>query len=154
FRRLPCSCLTGGPMSGAARPDTTPQSMRQSAGEPLFRPEVMAERQTRLLGTVLLEPKLSYGAFAAVAVAPLVATLLLSVFGTYTRKVRVNGWLIPDAGLIRVFAPHAGVVADIGIREGQRVTRDTPLMTISGEVRSDTLGETQRSIVDNLKLRR
>lgn len=43
--------------------------------QPLFRPEVLAERQTHWLGTVLLAPRLSHRVFTAFAVIATAAIL-------------------------------------------------------------------------------
>ena len=132
----------------AVRDDTSP------ASEPLFRSEVVAERQAQWLGAVLLEPRLSHHAFATAALIALAAILALLNFGSYTRKARVNGWLVPNSGLIKVFAPQTGIVTEIRVREGQRVEKDAPLMTISAEVRSEALGATRQNITNQLILRR
>ena len=132
----------------AMRDDTSP------APAPLFRSEVVAERQAQWLGAVLLEPRLSHHAFATAALIALAAILALLNFGSYTRKARVNGWLVPNSGLIKVFAPQTGIVTEIRVREGQRVEKDAPLMTISAEVRSEALGATRQNITNQLILRR
>ena len=61
---------------------------------------------------------------------------------------------MPGSGLVKVFAPQAGIVTEIRVREGQRVEKDTPLMTISAEVRSEALGAIRQNITDQLILRR
>jgi len=135
----------------------TAVAMRDDASvapQSLFRSEVVAERQAQWLGTVLLEPRLSHHAFATAALIALALILGLLNFGSYTRKARVNGWLVPGSGLVKVFAPQAGIVTEIRVREGQRVEKDTPLMTISAEVRSEALGAIRQNITDQLILRR
>ncbi len=130
------------------------QGAQGEAVQPLFRPEVTAERQDHSLGAVLLEPRISYQAFSASALVALVAIFFLLIFGSYTRKARVNGWLVPDAGLVKVFAPQNGIVTHIHVREGQRVEQNAPLITVSAEVRSEALGATRQNILDQLRLRR
>ena len=75
---------------------------------PLFRSEVLAERQTQFLGKVLLEPRLSASVFSAIAVLAVTAILTFLVFGSFTRKAQINGWLVPESGLVRLYAPGAG----------------------------------------------
>ncbi len=130
------------------------QERQPEAIQPLFRPEVIAERQDHSLGAVLLEPRLSYQAFSGSAMVALAAIFALLIFGSYTRKTHVNGWLVPDAGLIKVFAPQNGIVTNLRVREGQQVEKNAPLVSISTEVRSEALGATRQNILNQLRLRR
>jgi membrane fusion protein len=122
--------------------------------KPLFRPEVLAERQTQWLGTVVLTPKLSYRLFALFAAVTSIAILWLLFFADYTRKERVNGWLVPQYGLVQVFAPQPGVVTEIYIKEGAEVKKGERLIAISAELQSTTLGATQTEIAQRLSARR
>src|ERR1043166_712132 len=126
----------------------------KGAPQPLFRAEVIAARQTQWLGTVLLEPRISHGIFVSIAVAAGVAVLALLLFGSYTRKAHVNGWLVPEQGMARIVAPQVGVVTRIYVREGTTVVKGTPLLTLSAEVRSDARGDTKEEVVQRLHSRR
>jgi membrane fusion protein len=114
----------------------------------------MTERQTQWLGSVLLEPRISASLFTAAALLAAAAVVALLVFGTYTRKARINGWLVPKQGLARIFAPHAGVVTAVHAREGMRVTKGAPLLSLSAEVQSEAVGATRQEIVRRLEVRR
>jgi membrane fusion protein len=127
---------------------------RSPADEPLFRPEVIAERQTQWLGTVLIAPRFSHSLFTAFAALTAAAILGLLIFASYTRKERINGWLVPQQGLVRVFAPQAGVVTQLYVREGAEVRKDTPLLAVSTDLRSEALGATQEEIARLLVARR
>lgn len=108
---------------------------------PLFRHEVIVARQNPWLGRVVLEPRRSHRAFA--------------LFGLrdVTRSTRVSGWLMPDAGLVKVFAPQAGAVAELSVREGTPVKKGDRLLTLSAEVTSSS-GATQAEVVRQLQARR
>jgi membrane fusion protein len=134
----------------AARRNGAPAPDRQ----PLFRAEVMAERQTQWLGTVLLEPKFTQSIYTWIAVMAGAAVFALLLFGSYTRKAHVNGWLVPQQGLARIVAPQAGVVTRIDVREGMAVDKGAPLLTLSAELRSDARGDTREEVVLKLKSRR
>src|SRR5919109_1395839 len=139
-----------------AVPNASPDRRREApptAQDSLFRAEVMAERQTQWLGNVLLEPRLSGGVLTAAALVAAAAVLTLLVFGSYTRKARVNGWLMPKQGIARVFAPQAGVVTRVHAHEGVKVARGMPLMSLSAEVQSEALGATRKEIVRRLEAR-
>ena len=120
----------------------------------LFRRQVLEERKTQWLGTVLLEPRLSFQIFAVVSVLLLVLVSAFLVFGSYTRKARVNGWIVPEKGLVRVFAPLPGVITAIHVREGDRVKKGMPLLAISGELTTEKLGASKAEVVERLARRR
>lgn len=122
--------------------------------QPLFRQEVLAERQTQWLGTVLLAPQLSHRLFTAFAVLATAAILGLLFFADYTRKARISGWLVPQQGLVRVFAPQAGVVTVLYVKEGMEVRKGDRLLMLSAELQSAALGATQAEIARRLAARR
>jgi membrane fusion protein len=120
----------------------------------LFRSEVLAERQPQYLGTVLLAPRLSFHAFTIFAVLAIAAVVTLLFCGEFTRKARITGWLVPQEGLVRVFAPHPGVMTGLFIKEGQEVHKGQRLLTLSGELQSTKLGPTQAEVARRLEERR
>lgn len=120
----------------------------------LFRSEVLAERQTQWLGTVLLTPRLSHRIFAGFAALSVLGVLSFLYFGDFTRKARIDGWLVPQAGLARVFAPRTGVVTALHVKEGQEVRKGDPLLVLSDELQSAKLGATRAEAVRWLTERR
>jgi membrane fusion protein len=121
---------------------------------PLFRPEVLAERQSQWLGTVLLAPTLSQRLFAIYALLVTGAIAALLFLGEYTRTAKVSGWLVPEQGVVRVFAAQIGVVTKLHVKEGGVVLRGEPLLALSTELQSATLGNTQAQIARGLNARR
>ncbi|MEQ1560761.1 MAG: HlyD family efflux transporter periplasmic adaptor subunit [Methyloglobulus sp.] len=121
--------------------------------QPLFRPEVFAERQTQWLGTVLLAPRLSHRFFSLFAILATTGILCLVFFGEYTRKAHINGWLVPQQGLIRVFAPQPSVVKQVLVQEGSEIRKGVPLLALSTEQQSSARGETQAEIARQLATR-
>jgi len=155
------------PKSSGAIADTKERGQDAPAGErkdvaapsagasvPLFRSEVLIERQTQHLGTVLLAPRLSHQLFAIGAVLATAAILALLFYGEFTRKARINGLLLPQEGLVRVFAPHPGVMTGLFIKEGQEVHKGQRLLTLSAELQSTAMGATQAEVARRLAERR
>jgi membrane fusion protein len=140
------------PRSGAAT--TVAAVASPPAEQPLFRAEVFAERQSQWLGTVLLAPRISHRLFTAFALVTATAILATLVFADFTRKARINGWLVPDQGLVRIFAPMSGVVTRLHVTEGSEVRKGTPLIVLSTELQSEALGATREEIVRRLIRRR
>jgi membrane fusion protein len=125
-----------------------------AGGLPLFRPEVLQERQSQWLGAILLRPRAVhywFAACAALTVAALVAALCLA---SYTRKARVSGWLVPAQGMVRVFAPRAAIATRLLVREGDQVSQGQVLVALSTEEESAALGATQARAARELALQR
>lgn len=121
---------------------------------PLFRPELLQERQHQWLGPVLLKPRPMHAWFAACAaltVAGIVAALCLA---SYTSKARVAGWLVPAQGVVRVYPPRAGVATSVFVREGETVKQGQALMALSAEEQSAALGATQARVAHELAAQR
>jgi membrane fusion protein len=112
----------------------------------LFRAEALAESQTQWLGSVLLTPKLSHRLFAFAGGAAAAAIVALLFMADYTRTARVNGWLVPHEGVVRVVAPRVGVVTALHVAEGMPVRKGQPLLTLSDELQSAALGATQAAV--------
>ncbi|WP_166869807.1 hypothetical protein [Massilia mucilaginosa] len=129
-------------------------SSKSEDGQPLFRPQVLNEQQTRWLGTVAIRPRLShrwYAAFSLLIVAAVTATLFMP---SYTRKARVAGWLVPEQGMIRVFSPRVGVATKLMVGEGDVVAAGQALLALSGEERSVAVGDTNAQAALELQTQR
>jgi membrane fusion protein len=124
-----------------------------SAGLRLFRSEVLAERQTQWLGTVMIAPRASFRLFTLLAIAATAAIVALLALGEFTRTARVNGWLVPQQGVVRVYAPRPGIVSSLDVTEGAEVRKGDRLLALSDELRSTTLGATQAQITQRLSER-
>lgn len=120
----------------------------------LFRPEVLAERRTQWLGTVVVARRPSHGLFALFGLIAAAAIVALLVFAEFTRTVRIDGWLVPHEGMIKVFAPRPGVVTALHVSEGAPIRKGAPLLTLSDELQSAALGATQAGIASRMAERR
>ena len=88
---------------------------------PLVRPEVVNAQRQQWLGNVRLVRPLSLRLLTLGALLVVGALATFLYFGEYTRKARVGGLLMPDAGLIRLASPVAATVLQRPAREGQAV---------------------------------
>ncbi len=139
-------------------PSNTPkqsESTKQVASKqsPLFRTEVIDEQRSEWLGTVLLAPAISHTIYALVALSCAVGILALLIFGEYTRKERVNGWLIPEQGIFQVFAPRSGTIIEIQAKDGQIVKQADKLLTVSSDLQTKS-GGTKKEAIKLLEQRR
>ena len=119
----------------------------------LFRHEVIEQRSTRWLGSVRLAQ--SYSVWMSVAVALLLATSLIAFLfiGSYAKKARVSGVLVPQGGEINVAAPELGRVAELRVKEGDSVQAGHVLMTLAIDRQSDS-GETAMLLAKQIEARR
>ncbi|MFD2564720.1 HlyD family secretion protein [Aquimarina rubra] len=100
---------------------------------PLFRKEVLQNNTQRLLGDVLLLRPVSFWIFTIVITFVTVIVGFLLTFGTFARREVASGYLVPDKGLVRVYAPYNGLIDDSHITEGQKVIKDQNLLEITTE---------------------
>jgi len=114
----------------------------------------MLERELQSLGTVLLTPSIPMRMSALFALVAAAGLLCLLVFGEYTRTARISGWLVPQQGLLRVFAPQSGVVIRVHVQEGAGVKKGQPLIELSSELQSGGVRGTQEEVARQLMLRR
>lgn len=119
----------------------------------LFRQEALEAHKNRLIGSVRLHTPPHRWLMIVVVVLLAVALLLLLLFGTYTRRERVIGQLLPTGGLLNLSSPVAGSVTGVRVREGDTLATGTGLMTVSAEVATE-MGSTRQLIDTQLKLQR
>jgi len=86
----------------------------------------------------------------AVAVAGVIVAF--AIWGSYTRHATLAGQLLPDRGLIKVYAQQVGTIVEKRVEEGALVAQDDVLFAISSERFSSARGATERSIGQQLDL--
>ncbi len=118
----------------------------------LFRPEVLENRQRDWLGSIQLIRPVSLAVLTTFVVVTAAAVASYLVFGEYTRKARVSGYLVPDQGVIRLMSPQAATLLEAHAVEGAAVRKGDVLFVLS--VGQSTLsGETQTAVQSSLALR-
>ena len=142
-------------MDGAGRgPDDDGGGGDDGAALPLFRPALLRERQNQGYGSVVLKPRALHVWFAACALATTAAIGAALCLGSYTSKARVAGWLVPEQGLVHVFAPRPAVATRVLVQEGAVVALGQPLVDLSTEEQSAALGDTQAQVARELAAQR
>jgi membrane fusion protein len=79
--------------------------------------------------------------------------LCFMVFGSYTKRSAVAGQLVPDAGVLKVYAPQAGIVLEKQVREGQRFMKGDILYLTSSERQNIAKDGIQETISRQVALR-
>jgi membrane fusion protein len=124
--------------------------MRQS----LFREEALESSRDKLLGEVSLHQPLSVSILTGCAAFVAIAVIAFVIWGEYTRKAHVSGYLAPSMGLIKVYAPEPGTLIEKHVREGQVVKRGDRLFVLSTERSSRETPEAQSAAISKLQERR
>jgi membrane fusion protein len=84
------------------------------------------------------------------------AALLIAValWGQYTRRERVEGYLALDAGAARVLIPDAGRVTELFIREGDEVKAGDPMARIFLDRSTAAGGSSNAAVIAEMTTRR
>ncbi|PCK30285.1 HlyD family secretion protein [Pseudoalteromonas piscicida] len=119
--------------------------------ENLFRREVLEHKQHRLEGTIsLIQPPV----FKTLGLLILVVVILSIVFlssGSYARKERVSGVIEPSGGLLRVAAMQQGIVSEVLVKEGEKVTAGQPLLRIASAKHSTEATELNQALLNQYR---
>ena len=115
---------------------------------PLFRPEAM--QTDKPYGEVVLVHPIALSVFLLLALGFLTAVITFLIFGHYTNKAHSSGVLLPDRGLIRLYAPLPGNLLACHVHEGQLVRKGEILFELSSDRSSLALGSTETEIRNEL----
>lgn len=124
------------------------------ADQPLFRSAALSAQKPKWLGDIILVRPITYTFMSAVAVGCALLVVGFLIWGTYTKRSTVIGQLLPDAGVVKVYTPQLGVVAQKLVTEGQAVNKGDPLYVLSSERQSGTQGAIQAAISEQVQSRR
>jgi membrane fusion protein len=112
----------------------------------LFRPESLQARGLAWQGRAVLALRLPvvFTSFSSVALAAATAALL--IFGGYTRRVDMEGAVLPTTGVTAIFAPSPGRIERLAVHEGEAVEKGAPLYTLDLDTAIKDGGAQQRMI--------
>jgi membrane fusion protein len=113
----------------------------------LFRPESLRARELAWQGRPVLAVGVpaAFTSFAAMALAAAIAALI--TFGSYARRVDMDGTVLPSAGLMTISSPSAGWIAALAVQEGEAVEKGTLLYTLDLDTTTKD-GFTQQQIIN------
>lgn len=96
----------------------------------LFRKQAVKKQQNRLLGDVLLLHPFSYSLLCVFLIVFVAVSLSYLTWGQYARQETVSGYLLPDSGILKVYAPQTGIVNQLFVEEGQKVEKGQALLAL------------------------
>lgn len=122
--------------------------------KPMFRAAALSANKASALGEIILIRPFSYRILTAAAFLIALFIIFFMIWGRYTQRSTVIGQLVPDTGLVKVYAPQFGIVKEKRVNEGQPVQQGDVLYILSSERQSDTQGSIQASISQRVEARR
>lgn len=96
----------------------------------LFRKEVLERQGTRLQGDIFLALPLRWQALGYLLFASLVAASVFLFTTSYTQYENVSGVVAPEKGVAPVVPTRPGLLVELLVQEGSRVTRGMPLARV------------------------
>jgi membrane fusion protein len=112
----------------------------------LFRQEAIDAQREKLLGEVSLARPVPLWVFTLLALAGAAALVAFALWGEYTRRERVDGYLALTAGSARILAPETGQISELLVKEGDEVAELAPIARLSLE-RGTTSGAVSSELV-------
>jgi membrane fusion protein len=112
----------------------------------LYRPESFEARGLAWQGRAMLPLRLPvvFTTFSSLALAAAAAALL--IFGGYSRRVDMEGQVLPTTGVVAISAPSPGRVERLAVQEGEAVEKGAPLYTLDLDTATKDGGAQQRII--------
>ena len=109
----------------------------------LYRAQAVEHATRRLEGAVMLAVPIRQRLLAGALGLVILATAAFLFSTSYARKATVQGWLVPDSGIIRAISQSPGLVHQILVQEGQLVRRGDRIAEIrlSSETSDGNSGE-------------
>lgn len=96
----------------------------------LFRIEAVQHQADAVFGAPLDATPVAWSISASVILLSAISLVLLGVFGTYTQRETVDGYVASTDGDIRVYPQASGLVSDLRVREGANVKSGDVLFTL------------------------
>jgi membrane fusion protein len=113
----------------------------------LFRPESLQARGLVWQGRAVLSLGLPTGFTTVSSVALAAATAALIIFGGYSRRVDMEGAVLPSTGVVAISAPSSGRIETLAVQEGEAVEKGAVLYTLDLDTATKD-GATQQRIID------
>ncbi len=97
----------------------------------LFRKEAIDAQRQKFLGEASVSQPVKLWVYTVMAIAIAAIVIAVAVWGQYTRRERVQGYLASAVGAALVRMPDAGVVSDLMVKEGDVVAAGAPLARLT-----------------------
>jgi membrane fusion protein len=120
----------------------------------LFRQEAIDAQREKFLGEATIARPVPFWVFTALAAGVALLLIAVALWGQYTRRERVEGYLALDTGAARVLIPDSGRVTDLLIKEGDEVKSGDEMARISLDRVAGKGGSTSEAVTQEMASRR
>ena len=120
----------------------------------LFRQEAIDAQREKFLGEATIARPVPFWVFTLLAAGIAVLLISVAVWGQYTRRERVEGFVALDTGAARVTTPDAGRIAELSIKEGDEVKAGDEIARVSLERVAVAGGSMSREVSQEMERRR
>jgi len=120
----------------------------------LFRQEAIDAQREKFLGEATIARPVPSWVFTLLAAGTALLLIAVALWGQYTRRERVEGYLALDNGAARVSAPDAGRVTELLIKEGDEVKAGDVMARISFDRTIASGASTSEAVAAEMQNRR
>jgi len=120
----------------------------------LFRQEAIDAQREKYLGEATIARPVPFWVFTLLAAGTAILLITVTLWGQYTRRERVDGYLALDAGAARVLVTDAGRVTELLVKEGDEIVAGTPMAKVSFDRASGTGASTSEAVAQEMQARR
>lgn len=118
----------------------------------LFRKEVFDAQKVNWTGSIILTRPVSFTFLTCCALAVGFVLVVFAIWGEYTKRSTVKGQLIPQSGLVQVYALQQGIISEKYVFEGKIVQSGDTLYKISVTRHSEN-GDITLALQHQIKLK-
>jgi membrane fusion protein len=120
----------------------------------LFRQEAIDAQREKFLGEATIARALPMWVMTMLAAGAAGMMIFVAIWGQYTRRERVEGYLQLDIGAARVSIADAGRVAELMVKEGQEIKQGSPMLKLSLDRSTVASSSTSALVTGELSQRR
>ena len=120
----------------------------------LFRQEAIDALREKFLGEATIARPLPMWVMTMLAVGAAGLMIAVAIWGQYTRRERVEGFLQLDVGAAKVSIADAGRVAELLVKEGQEIKAGDAMLRLSLDRSTATSSSTSAVVTGELSQRR
>lgn len=120
----------------------------------LFRQEAVNHRTYRFASRVAVVTPLGFTALSLFALGVAVGVVVFVVFGEYSPKDTVRGYVTSTLGGVEVYGQSGGTILALQVAEGDEVARNQELLTLGTSRAIGYSAETSEKVIATLRLER
>ncbi len=118
---------------------------------PLFRKEALEHKKGSFLGKVTIASPISFTIWASSIFVIAIIIILFITFGKFSKHRQAVGVLVPNKGLINVYARSPGIVVEKLAKQGDTAIKDQPIYLISTEMHNPESQGVTAQLVESLE---